>query len=269
MRLVSFDPFRSLGCPGIHYIKPTHVFKERPAIEAADVLLFPDYADISLLYFAMGKKIFPGVSSYFLGFNKIEMTRAFQSCVPANVPLTLILPNTSSSREMVLEEMLFPFVAKLPRSCRGEGVFLVNNQSDWLNYCALTEILYVQEQLMIDRDLRIIWIGDRIVYAYWRIAAEGEFHNNVAHGGSIDVHNIPLAAIELARKVARKLNLDYAGFDIAMVEGHPYLLEFNRLFGLQGLNEANINTGEHIHQYLLKQHNQNRSADPEADLPLL
>jgi ribosomal protein S6--L-glutamate ligase len=36
-------------------------------------------------------------------------------------------------------------------------------------------------------------------------------------------------------RMARNLGIDHAGFDIAMVDGHPYLFEFNRLFGNAGL----------------------------------
>ena len=32
--------------------------------------------------------------------------------------------------------------------------------------------------------------------------------------------------------------MDHAGFDIALVEGYPYVLEFNRLFGNQGLGHG-------------------------------
>ena len=269
MRLVSFDPFRTLGCPGIHYVKPAQISRERALIESADMLLFPDYADINLLHLAMGKAIFPSLSSYLLGYNKVEMTRAFQACFPANVPITLILPNSESYRLQILEEMEIPFVAKLPRSTRGEGVFLIESNADWQRYYAMTDMLYVQEQLHIDRDLRIVWIGDRVVHAYWRVAAQGEFYNNVAHGGSIEPDNIPDSAIELVTSVAQRLRIDYAGFDVAMIDGYPFLFEFNRLFGMKGLNKARINTGEIIYQYLLTQHSGINKEDPETDLPLI
>jgi ribosomal protein S6--L-glutamate ligase len=42
---------------------------------------------------------------------------------------------------------------------------------------------------------------------------------------------------DLALRLARELEVDHAGFDIALVEGYPYVLEFNRLFGNQGLGK--------------------------------
>ena len=270
MRLVSFDLFRSLGCPGIHYVKPGHLIKQRRLIEAADFVLFPDYADINQLCFVMRKAVFPSLSSYLLGFNKVEMTLAFQNCCPINVPMTLILPNTPVYQSQALDEMPLPFVAKLPRSTRGEGVFLIETAADWRAYCDRADMLYVQEQLIIDRDLRIVWIGDHVVHAYWRVGAPGEFHNNVAHGGTIEVHDVPSAAIDLVTAVARRLHIDYAGFDVAMVNGHPFLFEFNRLFGMQGLNRAGINPGPIIHSFLERRYRTGgrllSTEDPETDL---
>ncbi len=250
MYLLTFDPFRTLGCPSVHYIKPAQLMSHIEQIDAADVVLFPDYADINLLSFAMRKPVFPSLASYLLGFDKIEMTRAFQLRFGQHVPLTMILPNEPRYQTRILESMDFPFVAKLPRSSMGEGVFLVEAEPDWHRYCSKTGMLYVQEKLDIDRDLRIVWIGDRIVYSYWRVAAPGVFHNNLAHGGTIDLENIPSAALTLVENIATRFGIDYAGFDIAMVGDHPYIFEFNRLFGLEGLNQARINTGEIIYDYL-------------------
>lgn len=259
MRLVTFDPFRTLGCPGVHYLKPGRIMQDLALVDAADMVLFPDYADLSLIAFALGKPVFPSVSSYLLGYDKLEMTRAFQSRFPAHVPLTLILPNEPRYQRRILDGLDFPFVAKLARGARGEGVFLIEAEHDWHHYCSRTDMLYAQELLDIDRDLRIVWIGDRVVHAYWRVAAPGCFYNNLAHGGSIDLAGIPEAALALVRDIAVRFGIDYAGFDVAMRGGHPFVFEFNRLFGMEGLNRAGIRTGEIIHDYL-----QRRVAAPPA-----
>jgi len=68
--------------------------------------------------------------------------------------------------------MPLPFVAKIPKSSMGEGVFLIENQTDWNRYLQLTQAIYAQEYLSIDRDLRIVWVGDQIVGGYWRLQAE-------------------------------------------------------------------------------------------------
>ena len=40
------------------------------------------------------------------------------------------------------------------------GVFLVESMADWERCCAMTDVLYVQERLPIDRDRRVVWVVD-------------------------------------------------------------------------------------------------------------
>ena len=63
---------------------------------------------------------------------------------------------------------------------------------------------------------------------------------------------IPQAAAELVTKVATTLGIDHAGFDIAMVDNYPYILEFNRMFGSQGINSLLGDTTPVILDYLTR-----------------
>ncbi len=266
MRLITFDPLRSIGLDGARYIKPALLEQHLDEIARADWLVFPDYADVVLLVHGLHKRIFPSLATYQLGFDKVEMTRAFRACSPAHVPQTLILPNTMAGQAEVLEHWFYPFVGKLPRSSQGQGVFLIENAAQWADYCGQSPTLYVQERLTIDRDLRVVWLGDRIVDAYWRLALHGEFHNNLARGGVLLREAVPDAALALVEHLARTLDIDHAGFDIAMQDGHPYVFEFNRLFGLQGLNDIGLQPGRLIGEHLagLRFRDPQRLADHQA-----
>ena len=81
-------------------------------------------------------------------------------------------------------------------------------------------------------------VGDRVLTAYWRTQSDQGFYNNVARGGRIDNSPVPPVMTDLALQLARDLGVDHAGFDIALVDGHPYVLEFNRLFGNKGLGQG-------------------------------
>ena len=249
MRLVSFNVFRSLGIPGVQHIKSEHYLRELNTVREADWVLYPEYWQVNSLIYGLNKRIFPSAASYHLGHNKIEQTRALLTVAPQHIPHTEILPASDAAVEQILERFDFPFVAKVVRSSMGNGVFLIESRQDLLRYRHGNEVLYVQEYLPIHRDLRVVWIGDRVLSAYWREHGNG-FHFNVAKGGVINFDDIPPAALELVTQVATALGIDHAGFDIAMVDGHCYILEFNVLFGLDGLNRQGIRCGDHVLRYL-------------------
>jgi len=253
MQIVSFDAFRSLGLPNVNYVKPELMFREQQRIVQADWLLFPQFWQLNSLCFGLKPKIFPSPASYYLGHNKAEMTRLFQLCWPQHTPQTLILANTPANREQIWQTFDLPFVAKELKNSMGRGVFLIDSRAEFDAFCARQEVLYCQEYLPIERDLRLVLIGERVVAGYWRQAPEGGFHNNVARGGEISYGLIPLQAVALVEQIARQTGINHAGFDIAMVGGHPYLLEFNRLFGNQGLKQHGIDLAGEIWCYLLEQ----------------
>jgi len=250
MGWISFDALRTLGFTDTRYLKPEQLFAERDLIKNAEWILFPEYWQLGALLYGYKSNIFPSPASYLLGHDKIEMTRAFLSIVPQHIPQTHISGNTPSRAETLWDEMCTPFVAKLPRSSQGQGVWLVENRADWAQYVARTDVLYVQELLPIDRDLRVVVIGGTVVDAYWRLQSSDGFHNNVSRGGTISYDPVPQNALDLAMHVAIALEIDHAGFDIAMVGQHPYLLEFNRLFGNTGIRGGDAVIHEAIVRYL-------------------
>jgi len=236
MNLISFDVFRTLGFPGTTVLKPDYFLAHKEELRAADWVLFPEYWQLSGLVYGLKCRVFPSLPSYYIGHDKVEMTRAFETVAPAHVPWTMIRANGPLEREEIWACMSLPFVAKHPKASMGEGVWLIESRADWLAYCEKSAVLYAQEALPIDRDLRIVVVGDRVVSAYWRHQSAYGFHNNIARGGMVGLEPVPESACQLALKVARDLGVNHAGFDIAMVGSHPYLFEFNRLFGNQGLD---------------------------------
>ncbi len=234
-------------------MKPEEIFKYSQLIENADWILFPSYRLVNLMAYVFKKPIFPNLSTYYLGFDKIEMTRAFLIRFPRHTPHTIICSNEDHNIEMILDTMPLPFVAKEIRNSQGKGTCLIQNRKDLKRFADQNDMLYIQEKLDIDRDLRIVWAGDRIVTAYWRIAPYGGFLNNLSAGGSIHFNDIPEEALLLIQSVCQTLNINYAGFDIAISEGHCYLLEYNLFFGTQALNEKKIPLNTIIYQYLLNQ----------------
>lgn len=253
MQLVSFDPLRTWDIPGTRPVKAERWQEDLDVIRAADWVLFPEYWQVNFLTYGLKARVFPSVSSYHLGHNKVEMTRAFEVVARENVPYTRILPRTDSAVEAILDDFPLPFVAKEIHNSMGRGVYFVENRAELERYVAANHMLYVQELLPIGRDVRVVIVGEQVVTAYWRIAPEGGFYSNVARGGAISFEDVPAAAVDLAQRVAGELGINHAGFDVALVEGHPYLLEFNVRFGNEALRQKGIRLGPLIYDYLRAQ----------------
>lgn len=254
MKMVSFNAYRTIGIPGVHYIKPDNMFKELETIRQADIVLFPEMWQAPALVYGLKKKIFPSIESLQLGFSKVEMTRALWTVAPEHVPYTEILASTPSNIEKVLETFPFPFVAKEVRNSMGRGTFLIKNEYDFYQYANQNDVLYVQEYLENDgKDLRICVIGKDIFTAYWRVGGEGEFLHNVAQGGSLCFEFIPQEACDLVLNVSKQLNINHAGFDVLVSGGHFYILEFNVLFGNMGITKSGLSVEKAIYEYLLSE----------------
>lgn len=250
LRFVSFDPLRTLHIPNVTHVKANQWLSQKEMILAADGILFPEYWQVNALVYGWKKRIFPSISSFHIGHDKVEMTRAFQAVCPENTPHTRILASTDRAVEQVLDEFHFPFVAKEIRNSMGQGVFLIEKRQDFLDYAASASALYVQEYLPIRRDLRLVWIGDQVVAGYWRQAAPGQFHNNVSRGGTVCFEGIPEGAVCLVETFARQTGIDHAGFDVAEVDGHFYFLEFNTRFGTRALTDRGFPLNSIIYSYL-------------------
>jgi ribosomal protein S6--L-glutamate ligase len=194
------------------------------------------YAD---MFDAMGKSIFPSVHTYRFVQDKIKQTALFKLLnVPH--PATRIF-YAKSKRDKILSCFSFPFIGKIPRgSALGRGVCLIHNPEELEQYCCLTKVAYVQEYLPIDRDIRVVIIGDRIAHAYWRINPPGEFRSNVGLGGEISFEQIPAKALSLALDTARRCGWNDVGIDICECKNRYYVLEANMKYGKAGFTKAGI-----------------------------
>jgi ribosomal protein S6--L-glutamate ligase len=187
----------------------------------------------------MGKATFPSYHTYKCVQDKIMQTALFE-LLELPHPRTRVFYG-KRQRNTIPDYFNFPFIAKIPRgSAMGRGVFLIQNRADLNTYLEQTDAAYIQEYLPVDRDMRIVVIGSRIVHAYWRIAASNEFRTNVALGGKISLDPIPENAQELARFTARACGWDDVGIDICEYKGELYVLEGNMKYGKEGFRKAGI-----------------------------
>ncbi len=212
--------------------------QEAGLIRDADKIYYPStyYVD---MFHAMGKKTFPSIHTYRFVQDKIKQTTLFQLLkVPS--PRTRFFYGRRKA-EKILKYFDFPFVAKIPRgSALGRGVYLIRNQAELEAYCEISNVAYIQDYLPMDRDIRVVVIGDQVAHAYWRVAVPGEFRNNIEQGGRIRLDRVPGEARALALETARRCGWNDVGLDICFYEGSYYVLEANMKYGKQGFQKAGI-----------------------------
>ncbi|MFW6052361.1 MAG: ATP-grasp domain-containing protein [Desulfosalsimonas sp.] len=212
--------------------------EEAAMIREAQKIYYPStfYAD---MFAAMGKPIFPSIHTYRFVQDKIRQSALFQ-ILDVPHPRTRVFYGRRR-REKVLSHFAFPFIAKIPRgSALGRGVFLIGSKHDLEEYCYLTKIAYIQEYLPIDRDIRVVVVGDKVAHAYWRIAAEGEFRTNLGRGAKISTDAVPESARMLAFDTARKCGWNDVGIDICICRDRLYVIEANMKYGKAGFVHAGI-----------------------------
>ena len=211
---------------------------ELDLLRNADTIYYPStlYEDIFL---ALGKRVFPANYYRYMG-DKIKQTELF-TLLGIPHPRTRIYRDNPRALQ-ILADFSFPFIAKIPRgSSQGRGVFLIRSREDLQAYLQEYVPAYIQEYLAIDRDLRVVLVGAKVVHAYWRIARPGEYRSNVSLGGRISLENIPDDALRFAERVARLCKFDEVGLDICICEDKYLVIEANMVYGLKGFETAGLN----------------------------
>ena len=212
--------------------------QEAELIRNADKIYYPTtfYAD---LFDAMGKATFPSYHTYKCVQDKIKQSALFELLEICH-PRTRVFYG-KRQKNSVMEHFEFPFIAKIARgSAMGRGVYFIRNEQELSSYFDLEGPAYIQEYLPIDRDIRVVVIGSRVVHAYWRITPQNEYRSNVALGGTIDLEGVPPEACDLALQVARACRWDDVGIDICEHNGRFYVLEANMKYGREGFRQAGL-----------------------------
>lgn len=207
-------------------------------IRRADKIYYPSsfYAD---LFDAAGKQTFPSYHTYKCVQDKIKQTALFQLLgIPHPHTRTFYGPRQKAS---IPRHFDYPFVAKVPRgSAMGRGVYLIRDAAELQAYLDAVHPAYIQRYLPVDRDIRVVVIGPRVVHAYWRIAPPTDFRSNVAVGARVSCDSVPEEALHLALHTARSCGWDDVGIDICVHDGRCYVLEANMKYGKEGFRAAGI-----------------------------
>ena len=231
-------PCKNVVTLGVRPNFSDYTSEEQQLIRNARKIYYPSsfYAD---LFDAIGKNTFPSYHTYKCVQDKIKQTALFE-LLNISHPRTRVFYG-KRQKKTITDHFQVPFIGKIPRgSAMGRGVYLIKNQTELEDYLAHTDVAYIQEYLPVDRDIRVVVIGHRVVHAYWRIAHQNEFRSNLAQGGTICLDSVPREALDLALHTARYCCWDDVGIDICWHAGHYYVFEANMKYGKEGFRQAGI-----------------------------
>lgn len=142
-----------------------------------------------------------------------------------------------------------PLVIKLLEGTQGIGVVLAETnqaaESVIQAFMGMKANIMVQEYIKEAKgaDIRCLVIGDKVVAAMKRQAAEGEFRSNLHRGGSASVIRITPEERSTAIRAAKAMGLRVAGVDLLRSNHGPVIMEVNSSPGLQGIETT---TGKDI-----------------------
>ncbi|UZE95391.1 30S ribosomal protein S6--L-glutamate ligase [Alkalimarinus alittae] len=137
-----------------------------------------------------------------------------------------------------------PVVIKLLEGTQGIGVVLADTtkaaESIIEAFMGLKANILVQEYIKEagGADIRCLVIGDKVVAAMKRQAAEGEFRSNLHRGGSAELVRLSPAERKTAIAAAKTMGLGMSGVDILRSKNGPVVMEVNSSPGLEGIELA-------------------------------
>ncbi|MDY6851728.1 MAG: RimK family alpha-L-glutamate ligase [Thermodesulfobacteriota bacterium] len=244
--------FRPRGCRYVRILglKPNlddYDGESRALIRQAKRILYPTPFFAQTLTDA-GKRVFPSARHYYYHGDKLRQTTLFSL-------LNLPHPRTRFFFGRRVKDVgryfSFPFIAKIPRGLgQGRGVFLIQNEEDWRAYLTRTRVAYVQERLLLERDLRVVIMAGRLVAAYWRIVPEHGFRSNLAQGGRIDLSGVPEDGVAFAMDAVRRCGFDDVGLDVCRYRGQWLVIEANMHYGTKGLTKAGVSLAQVLDQLI-------------------
>lgn len=130
-------------------------------------------------------------------------------------------------------------------STKAEGFRLLSSDDDLKNeleeHRAATghPLFYIQKKLDLSgRDLGVVFLGDRYLGTYARVAATHAWNTTIRSGGHYEAFEPDPEIIELGRRAAEVFGLALTGVDVALTREGPKVFEVSAFGGFRGLSEG-------------------------------
>src|SRR6056297_1451080 len=218
------------------------------------------------------KPIFPDMNMYFAYGDKIKENEIF-NYFGLPTPKTYITYNREDALK-ISEKIKYTFVLKDAHVYGGWHVYKIKNREEADKYVnkifssrglkhgqsIMKDYFLAQEMVEVDKDLRVIIIGDKVVCAYWRQAEAGGWKHNINQGSKPNFKNIPRKALKLCLDFHKKLGFHWMSYDLFITsKGKVLMNEFSCNFGIKAPTEAGYEIRKKQIEYIIFQVKTNKN----------
>ncbi len=160
------------------------------------------------------------------------------------LPVTGFANNPDDIADLIAQVGGTPLVIKLLQGTQGIGVVLAEThnaaESVIQAFMGINANIMVQEFIKEagGSDIRCFVIGDKVVAAMKRQAADGEFRSNLHRGGSATLIKLTPEERSTAVRAAKIMGLNVCGVDMLRSNHGPVIMEVNSSPGLKGIEAA-------------------------------
>lgn len=160
-----------------------------------------------------------------------------------SIPKTYYATTTKIALKFLENEVDYPVILKAQEGTHGKGVMVAESfgsAKTILDILSEFKRPYVIQEFVRTAgtsDIRVIVGGGKVLGAYKRVAAVGEFRTNIHNGGKREKHVLTKRQKELAMKSAEAVRANLCGVDILNSES-PSVIEINLSPALSGLEDV-------------------------------
>ena len=162
---------------------------------------------------------FPPIRDVFWWENKSFMHKQFEKLGVNDPPTTII--KLDSFDYSSIENKEFPYLVKEVHSSGSLGVYKVDSVKELIQVCEgikkkkIHKEILIQDLLEMDRDLRVIIVGNKILLHYWRINLGDEWKpTSTKHGSDVDFIFFPKTWKEHVLNIHDTIGLHTSAFDL-------------------------------------------------------
>lgn len=141
-------------------------------------------------------------------------------------PKTYVLDSEISLENIVID---FPVLTKIPNGNHSRGIVSHDNVESLSKFLMSNDnkgkVFLLQQQLDIKFDIRVVTIGDKVVYHYWRDKQESNVFTttSTSNGSTLRVDALPQELVDCVTRVSKDLGLLMAAYDITYSENNKHI----------------------------------------------